>query len=54
MHSIIENCLHGDLSGVVEAAKYEGTTPEALSRNIIAGRTILLKNKAREIGRAHV
>jgi len=48
MHSIIQSCLHGDLSGVVEAAKSEGMTPEALSRNIIAGRTILLKNEVRE------
>ncbi|ABN06376.1 thiamine biosynthesis protein ThiC [Methanocorpusculum labreanum Z] len=48
MHSIIQNCLHGDLSDICEAAKSEGMTPEALSRNIIAGRTILLKNEARE------
>ena len=48
MHSIIQNCLHGDLSGVAEAARSEGMTPEALSRNIIAGRTILLQNEARE------
>ena len=48
MHSIIQNCLHGDLSGLADVAKSERMTKEVLSRNIIAGRTILLKNAARD------
>ncbi|HJJ32672.1 MAG TPA: phosphomethylpyrimidine synthase ThiC [Methanocorpusculum sp.] len=47
MHDILKRCKEGDISFLSETAAAEQTTPERLSRSVISGRTVILKNEKR-------
>ena len=47
MHDILKRCKEGDISFLSETAAAEQTTPERLSRSVISGRTVILKNEER-------
>jgi phosphomethylpyrimidine synthase len=47
MHSILHDCQVGDVIGLAEVVQAERMTSEVLSRTIVAGKTIFLKDAKR-------
>lgn len=48
MHSIIRSCASGDLKEIKQISESENISADVLCRNVISGRTVILKNESRD------